>query len=99
MRFADARVRRYAELLASEGHTVDVLCLGEGDAPKAESHLGVGIHRIRQARLRGGRLSYAYEYFSAFVRELLSIRFSSAVITANHIFADLLLSRGVAAPR
>ena len=33
------------------------------------------------------------------VEELLSIRFSSAVITANHIFADLLLSRGVAAPR
>ena len=25
----DARVRRYAELLAAEGHRVDVLCLGE----------------------------------------------------------------------
>ena len=58
----DARVRRYAELLASEGHTVDVLCLGEGDTPKTDSHLGVGIHRIRQARLRGGRLSYVYDW-------------------------------------
>src|SRR5262245_8653632 len=167
----DARVRRYAELLASEGHTVDVLSLGERDAPKTDSHLGVGIHRIRQARLRGGLLSYIYEYLSAFVRffvrvnwltltrgsydvihihnmpdflvfcvvfqklagtkiildlhdlmpevyqskyklarahwltwllrveERFSIRFSSAAITANHIFADLLLSRGVTAPK
>jgi glycosyltransferase involved in cell wall biosynthesis len=168
----DARVRRYAELLASEGHTVDVLCLGECDTSTTDSHLGVGIHRIRQARLRGSsRLSYVYEYFSAFVRffvrlnwlaltrgnydvvhvhnmpdflvfcaifqklagtkifldlhdlmpevyqskyklghehwltwllrveERLSIRFSSMVITANHIFADLLLRRGVAAPK
>lgn len=163
----DARVRRYAELLVSEGHSVDVLCLGEGDTPKTERHLGVGIHRIRQARLRRGRLSYVYEYFSAFFRffaklnwlsatqgrydfvhvhnmpdflvfcalfqklaganiildlhdlmpevyqskykldrehwllrllrieERLSIRFSSKVITANHVFADLLVQRGV----
>ena len=167
----DARVRRYAELLASKGHTVDVLCLGEGDKPKTGSHLGVGIYPIRQARLRGGQLSYIYEYFSAFVRffaklnwltvtrgnydvihvhnmpdflvfcaifqklagtkiildlhdlmpevyqskyklgqehwltrllrleERLSIWFSTAVITANHIFAERLLERGVPASK
>ena len=33
----DVRVLRYAELLASEGHTVDVLCLGEVDTRRTES--------------------------------------------------------------
>src|SRR5262245_44698653 len=64
----DARVRRYAELLAAQGHEVDVLCLREGDEPRASHHLGVNIHRISTARLRAGRLSYVYEYFSSFVR-------------------------------
>ena len=167
----DARVRRYAELLAAEGHRVDVLCLGEAGAPKTDSHLGVEIHRIRQSRRRGGRWRYIYEYLSAFVRfftkfnflfltgkrfdivhvhnmpnflvfcaclpklfgtkvildlhdlmpevyrskyglernhlltrllrieERLSIRFASKIITANHIFADTLVRRGVPASK
>src|SRR5262245_53231004 len=64
----DARVRRYAELLAAQGHEVDVLCLREGDEPKVSHHLGVNIHRISTSRLRSSKLSYVYEYFSAFIR-------------------------------
>ena len=30
-----------AELLAAQGHEVDVLCLREGDEPRAFHHLGV----------------------------------------------------------
>jgi glycosyltransferase involved in cell wall biosynthesis len=77
----DARVRRYAELLAAEGHRVDVLCLGEDGAPSTESHLGVEIQRIRRSRLRGGRWSYIYEYFSAFV--LFFIRFNFLFLTGK----------------
>jgi len=64
----DARVRRYAELLAADGHEVDVLCLREGDEPTTASHLGVVIHRIGLSRIRRGRLSYVYEYVSSFFR-------------------------------
>lgn len=161
----DARVRRYAEMLAGEGHAVDVLCLLEGDEPKMDTHLGVNIHRVKLSRRRGGRLSYIIEYLSSFIRfftklnrlhmagkrydilhihnmpdflvlcalfqklsgtkvildvhdpmpelfqskymlgsghwltrllcveERLSARFASAVITANHAFADILAER------
>jgi glycosyltransferase involved in cell wall biosynthesis len=69
----DARVRRYAELLAAERHEVDVLCLREGDEPKSARHLGVNIYRIGQIRIRKGRISYVYEYFSAFIRFFFKI--------------------------
>ena len=64
----DARVRRYAELLADRGYEVDVLCLREGNEPKSAQHLGVNIHRINVARIRSGRLSYVYEYLASFFR-------------------------------
>ena len=64
----DARVRRYAELLAADGHEVEVICLREGNEAKTANHQGVLIHRIGLARIRGGRLSYVFEYLSAFVR-------------------------------
>lgn len=69
----DARVRRYAELLADGGHEVEVLCLREGDEPKVAHHQGVVIRRIGLARLRGGRLSYVYEYLASFVRFFLKL--------------------------
>ena len=167
----DARVRRYAELLAAGGHEVDILCLREGDEPNSARHKDVQIHRIGLARLRGGRLSYIYEYLASFVRfffklnwlslagarfdilhihnmpdflvycavfqklfgakvvldvhdlmpevyqskydlvsdhwlvralrfeERVCARFASAVITANHDFADLLASRSLPASK
>jgi glycosyltransferase involved in cell wall biosynthesis len=64
----DARVRRYAELLAAQGHEVDVFCLREGDEPKKARHLGVNIYRVNVGRIRSGKLSYVYEYFASFVR-------------------------------
>ncbi len=64
----DARVRRYGELLAAQGHQVDILCLREGDEPKTAQHLGVNIHRVDMARMRSGRLSYVFEYLASFFR-------------------------------
>jgi glycosyltransferase involved in cell wall biosynthesis len=64
----DARVRRYAELLARIGHEVDVLCLREGDEPREETHHGVHIYRVNMPRLRGGKAGYFYEYLAAFLR-------------------------------
>ncbi len=59
----DARVRRYAELLARRGHRVDVLCLREDPGePDQEVCEGVHIHRIRVTRKRGGPSRYIVEY-------------------------------------
>lgn len=69
----DARVRRYAELLAADGHEVDVICLREPGEPRTDSHLGVRIHRVDLARTRGGRSSYVLEYASSFLRFLLKL--------------------------
>ena len=64
----DARVRRYAELLAHRGHRVDVLCLREMGEPLCEEHSGVRVYRMNISRRRGGMLSYIVEYCSAFIR-------------------------------
>jgi peptidoglycan/xylan/chitin deacetylase (PgdA/CDA1 family)/glycosyltransferase involved in cell wall biosynthesis len=64
----DARVRRYAETLIEEGHELDVLCLREANELPCEEHRGVHLYRIKQSRLRGGILSYIFEYTSAFIR-------------------------------
>jgi len=64
----DARVRRYAELLARAGHQVDVLCLREAGEPWEQEQDGVRIHRVAASRLRGGKLSYLWEYGSAAIR-------------------------------
>ena len=77
----DARVRRYAELLAAEGHNVDIICLREGDEPKQASHLGVNIYRIGVTRKRGGQLSYAIEYVASFLR--FFARLNMLVLSGN----------------
>ena len=64
----DARVRRYAELLAGLGHEVDVLCLNEGDEPEWEKHNGVYVYRVNVARRRGDALRYMLEYSQSFVK-------------------------------
>jgi glycosyltransferase involved in cell wall biosynthesis len=69
----DARVRRYAELLAARGIEVDVLCLRERDEPKETDHLGVNIYRIGLGRIRSGKLSYVYEYLASFFLFLIKL--------------------------
>ncbi|MCK4817808.1 glycosyltransferase [bacterium] len=69
----DARVRRYAELLARQGHQVDVLCLRECNEAPFEEHFGVSIYRINVSRNRGGIIRYMIEYFSAFLKFLCKL--------------------------
>jgi glycosyltransferase involved in cell wall biosynthesis len=69
----DARVRRYAELLVTEGHSVDVICLREPGELHEEEHTGVCIHRINISRRRGNMLVYALEYILAFVCFVLEL--------------------------
>lgn len=63
----DARVIRYAEALAKEGHSVHVICLQAPDEAPVETVNGVEIHRVRFERRRGGKLWYMMEYIWAFV--------------------------------
>ena len=58
----DARVRRYAETLATAGHRVDVLALRAKDKPPREDMRGVAVHRLPLSRRRGGLLRYLFEY-------------------------------------
>jgi glycosyltransferase involved in cell wall biosynthesis len=58
----DARVRRYAESLASRGHRVDVLALRAPDKPRTELLRGVNVERLPLSRRRGGLLRYLFEY-------------------------------------
>lgn len=58
----DARVRRYAESLAANGHRVDVLALRAPDKQKREELRGVQVHRLPLSRHRGGLLRYLFEY-------------------------------------
>lgn len=58
----DARVRRYAESLASGGHRVTVLALRAPGKPKTEDLRGVQVERLPLSRRRGGMLRYLFEY-------------------------------------
>jgi hypothetical protein len=58
----DARVRRYAESLATAGHRVCVLALRDRGKPVHEDLRGVAVHRLPLSRRRGGTLRYLFEY-------------------------------------
>lgn len=58
----DARVRRYAETLATAGHRVDVLALRDRGKARHEDLRGVAVHRLPLSRRRGGTLRYLFEY-------------------------------------
>ena len=58
----DARVRRYAESLATAGHHVEVLALRARGMPKRELLRGVHVHRLPLSRRRWGTLWYLFEY-------------------------------------
>ena len=62
----DVRPRRAAEALLKEGMSVDLICLGDGEAPKREVSDGLEIFRVPITHRRGDKLSYAYNY-SAFI--------------------------------
>lgn len=64
----DARVQRYAEMLASLKYDVDVLCLREGFEPQRMKYNGVSIYRINLSRHRGGIISYIFEYSISFFK-------------------------------
>ena len=75
---ADPRPRRAVDSLLNEGMSVDLICLGDEKAPKHEEHDGLDIIRVPIAHNRGGKLSYAYEYF-AFILVSTSILASRTV--------------------
>ena len=75
---ADPRPRRAVDSLLKEGMSVDLICLGGENAPKRDKHDGLDIIRVPIAHNRGGKLSYAYEYF-AFILASTSILASRAV--------------------
>jgi len=69
----DPRVRRAAEALIEEGHSVDVICLkGEGES-KAGSFNGVNVHRVSLIHQRGGYLRYLYHYAMFFILVFLTL--------------------------
>jgi glycosyltransferase involved in cell wall biosynthesis len=64
---SDPRPRRSAEILAQHGADVEVICLRAGEnEPAHEIVNGVSIRRVPLKRLRGGKVSYIWQY-SAFI--------------------------------
>ncbi len=75
----DARVRRYAEILAQRGDHVDVLSLGEDDEKNYEVLNSVHIYRI-QKRSKNEKNKFDYIY-----RVLKFLINSTYRLTKNHI--------------
>jgi glycosyltransferase involved in cell wall biosynthesis len=69
---ADPRPRRAADALLKEGMSIDLICLGDENAPKRERLNGINILRLPIKHRRGGKLSYAYNY-SVFILMSASI--------------------------
>ncbi|MBZ0282933.1 MAG: glycosyltransferase family 4 protein [Anaerolineae bacterium] len=94
----DARVIRYAEALANEGHEVSVVCLQAPEDTPSEQVNGVDIYRVRFERKRGGKLWYIWEYIWSFV--LFSIRLSQLELKQHfdvihvHNMPDFLIFSG-----
>lgn len=59
---ADPRPRRAIEALRNEGAHIELICEADGDAPKHESFDGLEVQRIPIRHIRGGAISYAYQY-------------------------------------
>ena len=60
----DPRPRRAVEALRSEGAHVELICELDGDAAKREHFENLEVIRIPIRHIRGGALSYAYQYSS-----------------------------------
>jgi glycosyltransferase involved in cell wall biosynthesis len=61
---ADPRPRRTAEALLHQGVYVDLLCEAEGGGPRRETLGNLNVTRIPIRHIRGGAISYAYQYLS-----------------------------------
>lgn len=80
----DARIRRYAEYLASSGARVDVICLRENYIPK-EKNINLTMYPLPRKRL--GWLWYFLEYifFFIFVSIVLTFKFFKRKYAIVHI--------------
>lgn len=76
---SDNRVRRYAESLTNQGHTVDVFSLRKEHAPAVETINGVNVFRL-QKRNRNERGKWAY-----FSKLLLFFFKSTFAISFKHL--------------
>lgn len=61
---ADPRPRRAAEALVKQGMSVELICEGEGSAPRDEAVGSLKVTRIPIRHIRGGAISYGYQYSS-----------------------------------
>ena len=61
---ADPRPRRAAEALLDEGMQIDLICEADDPLPQREVRSRLSITRIPIRHIRGGALSYAYQYVS-----------------------------------
>ncbi|MGA3322960.1 MAG: glycosyltransferase family 4 protein [Terriglobia bacterium] len=59
---SDPRPRRAVDALVKEGMSVDLICLGDGKAPKREALNGIDVLRIPMTKSRGGKFTYAFQY-------------------------------------
>ena len=69
----DPRVRRAAEALIEEGHSVDVICLKGEEETISGSFNGVNIHRVSLTHKRGGYLRYVYHYAMFFLQVFFTL--------------------------
>lgn len=69
----DPRVRRAAEALIEEGHSVDVICLKGKEEKASGSFNGVSIHRVSLTHKRGRYLRYVYHYAMFFLQVFLTL--------------------------
>jgi len=64
---SDPRVRREAETLARNGHSVDVLCIRKPGEPRRETVNGVNIIRMPLGKKRGSALRYVIDYTASMI--------------------------------
>lgn len=65
--YIDARVRRYAEALAGDGASVDILCISDSGLIPAETVQNIHVYTIPLRRTDQSQVNYLFEYILAFV--------------------------------
>src|SRR6267143_1503754 len=97
--FWEPRVRREAEALVDQGHSVDVICRRQGSEPKHESGGRVTIHRLALGEKRLRLFSHLFDYvafaFLAFLElPRLHIQRLFDVVQVHHM-PDLLVCSAI----
>jgi len=62
----DPRPRRAIDALVAEGAFIDLICLGDDNAPKREVLNGIDVYRVSLKHRRGGKFEYGFRY-AAFI--------------------------------